>query len=101
MGDPAPAVPTLRLIASPNPSRGPVRLQLEGAAAGASRVVVLDVSGRVVRHLGLGESRTQESSAGLSWDGRSDAGTRAENGVYFVRSYVSGIQQSMRVVYMK
>ena len=55
--------------------------------------------GRRIRNL-----VNQAQAAGLyeiGWDGRSDAGTRAENGVYFVRSYVSGIQQSMRVVYMK
>ncbi|HET9326165.1 MAG TPA: FlgD immunoglobulin-like domain containing protein, partial [Candidatus Eisenbacteria bacterium] len=60
---------------------------------------VYDVAGRRMKVLADGYQSPGRYE--LSWDGSSDAGARANNGVYFVRSVVAGKVQTMRVIYVK
>jgi hypothetical protein len=71
---------TLRLVAGPNPAAGAVTFALAGAQ-GATRLEVLDVSGRRV----WGRSYAG-GSAVARWDGERDGGGRATSGVYFARA---------------
>ena len=77
--------PTLRpsagLAVYPNPSRGPVHIQLgSGRAAQTSAVDIIDASGRRVRRLAT-------DAAGVAvWDGRDERGRQVQAGLHFVRS---------------
>ncbi len=78
------------LRASPNPFRRGVRL--DGlAVAESAQLVITDVCGRRVRHLGIG-------SAGEArfWDGRTDRGDPAPPGVYMAR--IVGNRRGLRLV---
>ena len=70
----------LALSASPNPSSGSVQIRLRPPGLVPVRVAVYDVLGRRVRVLadGLAVGKT------LVWDGRTEGGTLAPNGVYIV-----------------
>lgn len=58
---------------------------------------VLDVGGRRVRSLVLGERRSGGTHA-VEWDGRSDRGERVPSGMYFVRLLAGTEQRVQRVV---
>lgn len=80
IGSPAGVAPgashgLLRLRANPNPARGAVRFSLGGDPISALRV--LDVTGRVVRHLPLATD-TRE----WRWDGTDDSGANVAPGMY-------------------
>ncbi len=76
--------------ASPNPFRHGVRLD-GGDPAGSNQLVITDVCGRRVRHLGIG-------SAGQThfWDGRTDRGEPAPPGVYLAK--IIGNRRGLRLV---
>ena len=69
----------------PNPSRGPVTLLIEPGAPGPVTLQIVDVAGRSVRRVTLGEAGTGPRT--LFWDGRDDRGERVPAGVYRVRAY--------------
>lgn len=71
------------LVVAPDPSPGPCTLRFALAAPGLVRAVVLDVQGRVVRH--LADAWRPAGAQSLAWDGRDDAGADARPGAYFVR----------------
>jgi hypothetical protein len=84
------------LRAGPNPFAGSVELSFTLAAPGEVRLVVLDVSGRVVRPLAL-----ESFPAGMhtrSWDGKTQSGSEAPPGLYFVRGRIGTVPVSARVV---
>ena len=60
----------------PNPSSGSVSLEIQGTILSA---MVFDAQGRLVRRL---NPALHES---IRWDGRTDQGRRAPNGLYFLR----------------
>ncbi len=68
----------------PNPSRGQTRLSLELGVDQRLDVRVIDSAGRVVRTLHRGPAA--RGARTLTWDGRSDHGTLAPEGVYFFRA---------------
>jgi FlgD Ig-like domain len=72
----------LSLRAEPNPASGPVSFAIESDAAAVQRIVVFDLSGRVVRQLAEG----WQASGGhrVAWDGTDGAGARVPAGVYLV-----------------
>lgn len=74
---------TLRLgPPMPNPLRRGTRLALELSAPGRVTVSILDVSGRLVRH--LVDAEWAAGSHALAWDGADDRGRAVANGVYFL-----------------
>jgi hypothetical protein len=90
----APAPPALS--AGPNPFGETVSLSLALAEAGNVRLDVLDVSGRIVRRVVSGWLPAGRHA--LAWDGRTDAGSDAPAGLYFVRGSLGGREFGARVV---
>ena len=80
----------------PNPSRGPVRLELALPVAGAVHVAVYDAAGRLVARLHDGP--LPAGTHGLAWDGRDAAGVPARAGWYVVRATTPGAAVSTRVL---
>jgi len=84
---------------TPTTLRGPVSFDFEipsrfrGAALG---VDVLDVNGRVVRH--LGGTTDGGANAIVNWDLRREDGHRAAVGVYFLRGILGSAQLTQRLV---
>ncbi|MGQ0721563.1 MAG: FlgD immunoglobulin-like domain containing protein [Candidatus Eiseniibacteriota bacterium] len=73
------AAPTpAALSAQPSVTAGPTRLVLSRPADARGEVSVLDVSGRLVRRLGIGAG-----ASSVDWDGRGEAGRLLPPGVYF------------------
>jgi hypothetical protein len=65
----------------PNPTRGASLIPFTLDKPSPTRVVIVDVSGRVVRTLA---SRTFQAGAhALTWDGRDGSGREAASGIYF------------------
>ena len=73
----------LRLGAEPNPTHGPVAFSIAAAEDGVQTLDVLDLSGRMVRHLSSGWQ--PRGTRRLSWDGSDAGGARLPAGVYLVR----------------
>jgi hypothetical protein len=67
----------------PNPFSGETRVIFTRGFRGATRLSVLDVTGRTVRVLVNGEAPAGRSSS--RWDGRDQSGARVASGVYFFR----------------
>jgi endonuclease I len=97
--EPARPVAGLRLAPSlPNPFSNRTTLAFDLPAAGPVSLVVFDVSGRRVRTLVDG----RELSAGrhgAEWDGRDDAGSRVQAGLYFAQLRSRDQQDMRRLVF--
>jgi len=93
-------VPT-SLVASPNPSRGPIRLTWtiagETGASAPARMDVLDFLGRRVRTL-LRDASLAAGPHEIAWDGRDDRGRRMPAGLYWVRFECADQVLSRKVV---
>jgi len=98
VGDPSrPAA--LALALSPNPvAAGPVTLRFARPAAGALRVSVHDLSGRLVRMVHDG---TADATGTLTWDGIDGAGRAVAAGVFFVEASSGGERVTRRLVRMR
>ena len=81
-GSGTPAVTTFA-GATPNPARGANRFDFSLARAGRASLVLLDVSGRIVRTLADGDFAAGPQAVG--WDGRDQGGTRVAPGIYHAR----------------
>lgn len=87
----------LQLSAFPNPSTGQIQISFTGAAEGAARVEVYDVSGRAVWRKTLpagGPTR-------LQWPGIDLSGSRVPSGMYFVRLRVMNEERRTSVILLK
>jgi hypothetical protein len=81
-------------------SMATLRFDLPPSAAGARyRLAVFDVLGRQVRALPEGTAGAGRFK--VSWDLRSDAGTRVADGLYFARLSFAGISRASRVLVVK
>jgi len=78
----------LSLTASPNPSRRATTLFYSMPSAGQARLAIYDVRGRLVSILRSG--RFDAGPSRLLWDGRTAAGDRATEGVYFAALETAG-----------
>ena len=67
---------------APNPSFASTSLRYDAPRPFFARVSIHDAAGRIVRRLKQG---MLEATGLLTWDGRSDSGTPAVPGVYFLR----------------
>jgi len=84
-----------RVAAIPNPSHGAVALAVTAPADGEQVLDVLDLSGRVVRHLSGGWR--PRGARSLTWDGRGADGSRLPAAVYLVRLRAGGNVAATRV----
>jgi hypothetical protein len=86
--------------AYPNPMNPTTRIQFtNGTANGRVTLSIYDVTGRLVKTLVNGNL-----TAGVHevvWDGTSDAGRPASNGMYFYRMSSPGFESSRKLVVMK
>jgi len=94
----APELPRVAALQTPAPTpfTGATRIAFDLPAAGRVRLEVFDVRGRLVRAL-----HDDEFPAGRHtslWNGEDESGRRLGAGIYFVRMYAPGVQQSRRVV---
>lgn len=91
------AAPRLALRSPwPNPSRGETRFEVSLPRAGALEADVVDLQGRVVRH--LGHATRDAGQHTLLWDGADTAGRAAAPGLYFVRVRTAGEERQSRFV---
>ncbi len=79
--------------AQPSVTHASTQLRFGRAFETPVRVVVLDVSGRIVRRLSAAPGMT-----GLVWDGRDDAGRSVESGLYLARIVVDRRAAMARIV---
>lgn len=86
----------LRLEAWPNPFSDRVQLDFALPFPARVREAVVDVSGRTVRDLGF--VGLAGGAHELRWDGRTNGGRPAEEGIYFLRVTGPGIELARRVV---
>jgi hypothetical protein len=81
----------------PNPARGTIQIAFDLPSEGTVTVEVLDVSGRVVRRLAVGDQFGAGRNT-IRWDGRAASGARAPDGIYFVRVETQGAVGTRRLV---
>lgn len=91
--------PTLGLSARPNPSAGDVRLVLDLPAAGAVRVALYDVLGRLVRTLDAGTHVAGRHE--IVWDGRTESGAPAPSGLYTAVADTPGGRARVRLTRLR
>jgi serine protease AprX len=91
-------------LAGPNPLRAGettmLMLSPGGTAARQGVVRVLDIEGRVVRHLWTGDLGVVPSPT-ASWDGRDDSGRYVEPGLYFANLQAAQHNTGARVVFLR
>jgi hypothetical protein len=93
------ASPTARFAlvrVSPNPARGPVRIEFSLASAAAIDLELFDVQGRSVASLAHGQWPAGKHVA--AWPGLTRGGTTAPSGLYVVRFRYPGGEESRRFV---
>ncbi|MBN2587625.1 MAG: T9SS type A sorting domain-containing protein [Candidatus Fermentibacteraceae bacterium] len=92
----AATLPLFRLSLTPNPSEGSTTALFELPEAGPVRLEVFDLAGRLAAvpisgWLGAGAHN-------VLWDGRTDSGIMAPNGIYLIRLTAGSRQASARLV---
>lgn len=97
--------PGMLSLAGPNPFPLPsgtrVRLALPaGVPIGRAEARVLDLSGRLVRHLWAGDLTAGESRT-VTWDGSDDAARPVRPGIYLIGLESGGQRSALRVVALR
>ncbi|MCE9626999.1 MAG: hypothetical protein K8R56_03675, partial [Candidatus Eisenbacteria bacterium] len=90
------AVHALRI--EPNPSFGRMQLVVEDGSTGLTEADILDLQGRVVRHLGpvwVGPRGR------IEWDGTDAGGSRVSGGVYLARLKRGGKVETSRFTVLR
>lgn len=96
VGDTPGAVHALRI--EPNPSFGRMQLVVEDGSTGLTEADILDLQGRVVRHLGpvwVGPRGR------IEWDGTDASGSRVSGGVYLARLKRGGKVETSRFTVLR
>ena len=85
---------------TPNPFDRSTRMAYAVAGGGQHvEMAIYDIAGRRVRGLVSGDQAPGRHE--VSWDGLADDGSRAEHGVYFLRSEIGTSLRTVRVVYLR
>lgn len=86
-------------IVRPNPIRNSATVLFDLPAGSAVSISVLDVQGRGVRHLHSGRARggLQE----IEWDGRTDGGEPAREGIYFIQLRTDSGNDSRKITILR
>ena len=83
----------------PNPARGTATIPFTLDRASATRLLIVDVSGRVVRAVA---SRSLPAGAhAISWDGRDQGGHRVASGIYFAVVRAGDRELRTRVAFLR
>lgn len=96
VGDEPGSARALRI--EPNPSFGRLQLVVEDGGAGLTEADIMDLQGRVVRHLGpvwVGPRGR------IEWDGTDQSGARASGGVYLARLRRGGRVETSRFTLLR
>ncbi len=88
----------LKLIGT-NPVRGGAQLAYSLRQPGDARLVIHDVTGRVVRTMLAGPAKARQDV--MRWDGRDDAGRLLPAGVYLARLSTRGEEQSVKLTLIR
>ena len=70
---------------APQPARGPQVLRVRTASPIPVMVSIYDVTGRLVREVGVFRAPAASSSFEVTWDGRDEQGLVVPAGIYFAR----------------
>lgn len=81
---------------SPNPSPGPCRIAFTMQSAGEVSVQIVDVSGRVIRHLLDGEHPAGDYD--LVWDGKNATGRHVSAGCYYFQLMINDTKKTKSIV---
>jgi hypothetical protein len=87
------------ISAGPCPSSGSVVLHIDSSVKARARVMIHDVTGRLVRDLGLvpvGPGRNQ-----VTWDGRASNGNRVASGEYYFNIRLGGTKETCKAVVVR
>ena len=77
------------LTAAPNPSRGSIAFTSSWRTSGAGSLTVRDVQRRFMRVLSLAGHQA-------AWDGHTNSGEAAHNGIYFATLHAGGHTTTIR-----
>ncbi len=94
-----PVAPTFVVWNAPNPFSPSTALHFRLPEPARARIVVHDVSGRVVRR--LTETRLAAGSHVIAWDGRDDAGHEVASGVYLARIEAGAVSASTKMLLLR
>lgn len=94
-----PGIAAVLSAPQPNPSSGAVSFRVTLPREGQVDLAIYEPGGRRVRSLLRGSRPAGEFTQ--LWDGRSDAGTDVQPGLYFARLESSGIRRVTRVVRLR
>jgi hypothetical protein len=83
-------------LPAPNPMRGAARFEISLPAPGSVRLLVVDVSGRLVAV--AHEGRLDAGRQTLSWDGHDTRGRLLPDGVYYTMLEVNGRPAGRRTI---
>ncbi|MBI4092329.1 MAG: T9SS type A sorting domain-containing protein [Candidatus Kerfeldbacteria bacterium] len=83
----------------PNPSKGGTTVRFSLAMPGPASLVIYDIAGRRIRSWKW--DQLPAGSQTITWDGRTDHGSTAASGVYFVKLVVSGASPTRTVVLLR
>ncbi|MBI1925765.1 T9SS type A sorting domain-containing protein [Candidatus Poribacteria bacterium] len=101
---PARPVATQLLASYPNPFNPETWIPYQLAERAHVRIVISDVTGKLVRTLELGERAPGSylnPSQAAHWDGRNDAGEPVASGVYFVQFHAGDFRASRKMILEK
>jgi flagellar hook assembly protein FlgD len=85
--------------AVPNPSKGNVGISYDLPVETAVSLKVYNLSGQLVKTLVSGKEKAGYKH--LSWDGRSENGTRTASGVYFYRLEAGSFAATKKLVVVR
>ncbi len=83
----------------PNPSRDRSLVQYGLAKRGPVELSIYSVDGRRVRTLMRGDQEVGQYR--VTWDGRNEAGTAVQSGVYFIRLDAAGVRRTRLITMIK
>lgn len=89
----------VRLGVSPNPVRSACTFAVPDRGAGEGRLIVYDMSGRIVRMIVPGAARA--GARALVWDGMDSHGAPVRAGVYFARWQQGEVRAAARVTVIR
>ncbi|MFN8179712.1 MAG: FlgD immunoglobulin-like domain containing protein [bacterium] len=91
------STPVLRIF--PNPARQATAMALDLPRAGAARLEIFDVAGRLVRR--LVDDELANGRREVRWDGRDASGAAVASGVYEVRLSAGTVHETKKLIFYR